>query len=65
MERKTTGCVLGRKEMIIVVVIALLVVAGIGCIICASIPKNPCEDEEQEAYLKEWREKHRNFKRKR
>lgn len=51
--------------MIIVVVIALLVVAGIGCAICASIPKNPCEDEKQEAYLKEWREKHRNFKRKR
>lgn len=51
--------------MIIVVVIALLVAASMGCVICASIPKSPCEDEEQEAYLKEWREKHRNFKRKR
>lgn len=51
--------------MIIVAIITLLVAVGIGCIICASIPNNPCEDEEQEAYLKEWREKHRNFKRKR
>ena len=26
--------------------------------ICASIPHDPAEDEEQEEYLKEWRKKH-------
>lgn len=26
--------------------------------LCASIPSDPEEDEEQEKYLKEWREKH-------
>ena len=58
MERKAIGCVLGRKEMIIVAIITLLVAVGIGCAICAAIPRDPWEDEEQEKYLKEWRKKH-------
>lgn len=41
--------------MIIVIIITLLVAVGIGCAICAAIPKDPWEDEEQEEYLKEWR----------
>ena len=44
--------------MIIVAIITLLVIAGIGWAICAAIPKDPWEDEEQEEFLKEWREKH-------
>ena len=44
--------------MIIVAIITLLVIAGIGCAICAAIPREPWEDEEQEKYLKEWRKKH-------
>lgn len=59
MERKAAGRVLGRAEMIIVAIITLLVIAGIGWAICASIPHDPAEDEEQEKYLKEWREKHK------
>ena len=30
-----------------------------GWAICASVPHDPAEDEEQEKYLKEWREKHK------
>ena len=45
--------------MIIVAIITLLVIAGIGWAICASIPHDPEENEEQEKYLKEWREKHK------
>lgn len=44
--------------MIIVAIMTLLVAVGIGCAICAAIPKDPWEDEEQEEFLKEWREKH-------
>lgn len=54
-------CISGirRKEMIIVSIITLLVAVGIGCAICAAIPREPWEDEEQEKYLKEWRKKHK------
>lgn len=41
--------------MIIVAIITLLVATGIGLDICAAIPREPWEDEEQEEYLKEWR----------
>lgn len=44
--------------MIIVAIITFLVVVGIEWAICAAIPREPWEDEEQEKYLKEWREKH-------
>lgn len=53
MEGKAAGRVLRREEMIVVAIITLLVAVGIGCAICASIPKEPWEDEEQEEYLKE------------
>lgn len=59
MERTVVECVLGRKDMIIVAIITLLVVAGIEWAICVAIPNNPWEDEEQEEYLKEWRKKHK------
>ena len=59
MEEKAARRVLGREEMIIVSIIALLVAVGIGCAICAAIPNDPWEDEEQEEYLKEWRKKHK------
>ena len=58
MEEKAARRVLGRAEMIIVAIITLLVAVGIGCAICAAIPREPWEDEEQEKYLKEWRKKH-------
>lgn len=45
--------------MIIAAIITILVIAGIGLAICAAIPKEPWEDEEQEEYLKEWRNKHK------
>lgn len=44
--------------MIIVAIITLGIAVGGLCAICASIPKEPWEDEEQEEYLKEWRKKH-------
>lgn len=59
MERAVVECVLGREDMIIVAIITFLVVVGIEWAICASIPHDPAEDEEQEKYLKEWREKHK------
>lgn len=45
--------------MIIVAITTLLVAVGIGCAICAAIPREPWGDEEQEEYLKEWRKKHK------
>lgn len=37
----------------------LFVAAGLLCwAICASIPPDPEEDEEQERYLEEWERKH-------
>lgn len=59
MERKAVGCVSGREEMIIVAIITLLVAVGIEWAICAAIPREPWEDEEQEKYLKEWRKNHK------
>lgn len=44
--------------MIIVAVITLVIAAGIGWAICAAIPREPWENEEQEEFLKEWRKKH-------
>lgn len=58
MERAVVECVLGRGDMIIVAIITLLVIAGIGWAICAAIPREPCEDDEQKEYLKEWSKKH-------
>lgn len=45
--------------MITVAIITLLVIAGIGWVICASIPHDPGEDEEQEKYLEDWKRRHR------
>lgn len=59
MEGKAAGCVLGREDMIVVAIITLLAVAGIGWAICAAIPKESWENEEQEEYLNEWRKKHK------
>lgn len=42
----------------IIAIIILLAIAATGYIICASVPNDPREDEEQEKYLKEWKEKH-------
>lgn len=44
--------------MIVVAIITLLAVAGIGWAICAAIPREPWEDQEQEEFLNEWRKKH-------
>ena len=46
MERAVVERVLRREEMIIVAIITLLVVAGIGCAICAAIPQDSYEDHE-------------------
>lgn len=53
-------CISGirREEMIIVAIMTLLVAVGIGCAICAAIPREPWEDQEQEEFLNEWRKKH-------
>lgn len=59
MERTVVERVLGREDMIIAAIITILVIAGIGLATCAAIPKEPWEDEEQEEYLKEWRNKHK------
>lgn len=59
MERKAAGCVLGREDMIVVAIITLLAVAGIGWAICAAIPREPWEDDEQEEFLKRWKKKHK------
>ena len=58
MEGKAAGCVLGREKVMIIAIIILLAIAATGYIICASVPNDPREDEEQERYLKEWKEKH-------
>lgn len=42
----------------IIAIIVLLAIVATGYIICASVPNDPREDEEQEKYLKEWKEKH-------
>ena len=59
MERAVVECVLGREDMIIVAIITLLVAAAIGWAICAAIPREPWEDQEQEEFLEEWRKKHK------
>lgn len=59
MERAVVECVLGREDMIIVAIITLLVAAGIGWAICAAIPREPWEDQEQEEFLKGWKKKHK------
>lgn len=58
MERKAVGRVLGREEIMIIAIIVLLAIVATGYIICASVLNDPREDEEQEKYLKEWKEKH-------
>lgn len=45
--------------MIYVAIVTGIIVAVAGWAICASVPHDPVEDEEQEKYLKEWREKHK------
>lgn len=45
--------------MIYVAIVTAIIMAAAGWSICASIPHDPAEDEEQEKYLKEWREKHK------
>lgn len=45
--------------MIIIAIITFLVVVGIEWAICAAIPREPWEDEEQEDFLKKWRKKHK------
>lgn len=45
--------------MVIVAIITLLVAAGIGWAICAAIPREPWEDQEQEELLKGWKKKHK------
>lgn len=43
-----------------IVFIAFIVVAGLICwALCASIPKDPEDDEEQGKYLKEWERRKR------
>ena len=59
MERTVAGCVLGREDMIIVAIITLLVIVLAGWAICAAIPREPWEDQEQEDFLKKWRKKHK------
>lgn len=59
MERAVVERVLGREDMIIVAIIMLLVAAGIGWAICAAIPRESWEDQEQEDFLKKWRKKHK------
>lgn len=44
--------------MIVVAIITLLVIAGIEWAICAAIPRDPREDDEQEEFLKGWKKKH-------
>lgn len=44
--------------MIIVAVVTFLVILGIDWAICAAIPRDPYEDQEQERYLAEWGRKH-------
>ena len=46
VERKVAKCVFRREQMIIIAIITLLVVAGIGCAICAAIPQDSYEDHE-------------------
>ena len=48
--------------MIVVAIITILVIAGIGWAICAAIPSEPGEDEEQEKYIQEWRRSHKKWK---
>ena len=45
--------------MIYVAIVTVIIMAVAGWAICTSIPHDPAEDEEQEKYLKEWREKHK------
>ena len=39
--------------MIYVAIVTVIIMAVAGWVICASIPHDPAEDEEQEKYLKE------------
>lgn len=59
VERKVAECVFRREEMIIVAIITLLVIVLAGWAICAAIPREPWEDQEQEDFLKKWRKKHK------
>lgn len=59
MEGKAAGCVLGREDMIVVAIITLGIAVGGLWAICAAIPREPWEDQEQEEFLKEWRNKHK------
>ena len=45
--------------MIYVAIVTVIIMSVAGWAICASIPHDPAEDEEQEKYLKEWKEKHK------
>ena len=45
--------------MIYAAIVTVIIMAVAGWAICASIPHDPAEDDEQEKYLKEWREKHK------
>ena len=45
--------------MIYAAIVTVIIMAVAEWAICASIPHDPAEDEEQEKYLKEWREKHK------
>ena len=45
--------------MIYVAIVTVIIMAAAGWAICASITHDPVEDDEQEKYLKEWREKHK------
>lgn len=59
MERTVVERVLGREDMIIAAIITILVIAGIGWAICAALPRESWEDQEQEEFLEEWRKKHK------
>lgn len=45
--------------MIYVAIVTVIIMAVAGWAICASILHDPAEDDEQEKYLKEWKEKHK------
>ena len=45
--------------MIYAAIVTGIIMAVAGWAIYASIPHDPDEDDEQEKYLKEWREKHK------
>ena len=45
--------------MIYVAIVTGIIMAVAGWAICASIPHDPAEDEEQEKYLEDWKRRHR------